>query len=70
MPAVPEELDVFRLAHGHMKQLVKDMDKEVSINFNREKDLFVNKNLTPICFLDTFSGCFDYIRKERTILSL
>jgi hypothetical protein len=29
MPAVPEELDVFRLAHGHMKQLVKDMDKEV-----------------------------------------
>lgn len=29
MPEVPEELDVFRLAHGHMKQLVKDMDKEV-----------------------------------------
>ena len=33
MPEVPEELDVFRLAHGHMKQLVKDMDKEVSTEF-------------------------------------
>ena len=30
MPEVPEELDVFRLPHGHMKQLVKDMDKEVN----------------------------------------
>ena len=31
MPEVPEELDVFRLPHGHMKQLVKDMDKEVRV---------------------------------------
>lgn len=31
MPEIPEELDVFRLPHGHMKQLVKDMDKEVRV---------------------------------------
>ena len=29
MPAIPEELDVFRRPHCHMKQLVKDMEAEV-----------------------------------------
>ncbi len=29
MPGIPEELDVFRKPHFHMKQLVKDIDKEV-----------------------------------------
>ena len=29
MPETPKELDVFRLPHVHMKQLVKDIDQEV-----------------------------------------
>ena len=30
MPEVPEELDVFRLPHVHMKKIVHEMEKEVS----------------------------------------
>jgi hypothetical protein len=30
MPGIPEELDVFRGPHFHMKQLVRDMETEVS----------------------------------------
>ena len=30
MPGVPEDLDVFRLPHVHMKKLVEDIEKHVS----------------------------------------
>ena len=29
MPSIPEELDVFRRPHFHMKQLVRDIEAEV-----------------------------------------
>ena len=32
MPEVPEDLDVFLRPHCHMKQLVKDIEKEVRIS--------------------------------------
>ena len=52
MPEVPEELDVFRLPHGHMKQLVKDMDKEVCtciLNVHRLFNSLLAVNRRSIC---------------------
>ena len=53
MPTVPEELDVFHVPHDHMKQVVHDIEDQLSrTNFHNAEDYMYLLHMLARSFKD------------------